>query len=510
MKEYLKQWKILDEHRSSFLQSPRLVHVIDLTRAIFVTRNDYVFGIGDGFVGCIVKNDGKNSKKPRLIEQLSGQEIQSFDCSVYDSYTALTKHGKLFMWGFDTSRLISHSPKLVEGELAQKKVVQVSCCSYYTLALTDQGKVFFVQNASKLRDYKWPKTMTNEIGDCKAVAVACKIDFAFVLLEDGQLYGWSSNVFDEQYDDFGFRLNSYACYPVRLNGFIGRTVRQIACGDEHCIALTDSGQIYSWHLIGNDDFVSGDTPVLVDCHFKKAVKIAALKGRYAAEFDDGTLRSWGESESKSESESESDSFPPPSLCSTDCSSIDEAFAPYMWRTLDLELGPKTAAEKLDLQLDDKKSGDICFRVAKRRFSFGSASFLYSWEQQIWAHKQVLAQSLPYYCEMFNSCWIESEKTDILVEQYDYETFYAFLNYLYTGELVSNINLKCLRELSEYYGYDRLLRICRRRRLRIRRLRRLKRQELLKRQKLMSLSIPARLGYLVFRLKFLLLTCGRAG
>ena len=133
-------------------------------------------------------------------------------------------------------------------------------------------------------------------------------------------------------------------------------------------------------------------------------------------------------------------------CWTELSSTDEAFAPVgTWRTL---VDDPTVAEKMDLKLDNENA-DFCFQVG---------------DHQIWAHKQVLEQSLLYFDVMFQSRWNATKKTDYRV-QYSYGTFKAFLNYIYTKEFGdgekerSTIDWPELRELADYYGHLELLDLC---------------------------------------------------
>ena len=106
---------------------------------------------------------------------------------------------------------------------------------------------------------------------------------------------------------------------------------------------------------------------------------------------------------------------------------------------------KTLAETLGLVLNDRAKANVSFRVD---------------DQQIWAHEQVLKQSSIYFERMFQSHWIEHGKMDLIVKQFDYETFWTFLNYLYTALLGRDFSrFCCLRTLADFYCHDTLRRIC---------------------------------------------------
>ena len=164
--------------------------------------------------------------------------------------------------------------------------------------------------------------------------------------------------------------------------------------------------------------------------------MAAFDHMSAVEFADGTVRAW-------------DSNLYPSNITEriwlEHSSIDEAFAPYrMCRTLVVDrtvpAGPT---------LDDRETANFCFQVGNR---------------QIWAHKQFLAQSLPYFHIMFHPHWEATTKTDSTI-QYSYGAFKAFLNYIYTEEFGDSeeerpsIDLQELCVLADYYGHLDVIKLC---------------------------------------------------
>lgn len=47
-------------------------------------------------------------------------------------------------------------------------------------------------------------------------------------------------------------------------------------------------------------------------------------------------------------------------------------------------------------------------------------------------------SLRYFDTMLQPHWTEHDMTELVVDHSDYDTFYAFLHYLNTGELAPNI------------------------------------------------------------------------
>ena len=440
------------------MQNARLTHVFPKgwdTYVFIVTRDDDVFAIGDDAL-ALGRKDERNPDEPRKIGALCQQKIKSFtEASLGGHFAALSEDGRLFLWGYNGSGQLGDgsydhnpTPKCVKGGLDQKKVVQVACGMSHTMALTEQGQVFFWgQNQSNNRTSEWPERITAAIGDRRAVAVACNVLSSFVLLEDGQLYGWGGNSSGQ----LGIGDLDPPFNPVFIDYFSGKKIKQVVCGYYHYLALTDLGEIFACgyntygQVCGNEiRYYDYKKSVLVAGQFGKALEIAASCYRSAAKFEDGTVRAWGLRDPATSGlrvRLRSESW-------LEFGSIDEAFAPHsMWRTLDWSLVPKTVAEEMNVKLGDQKTADISFQVG---------------DKQIWAHKQVLMKCSVYFDKMFQSHWPESNNTKWMVHySYSYDTFYAFLNYLYTEELMPNINWEDLRILATYYMHYNLQHICRR-------------------------------------------------
>uniref|UniRef100_A0A8C4GN30 non-specific serine/threonine protein kinase n=1 Tax=Dicentrarchus labrax TaxID=13489 RepID=A0A8C4GN30_DICLA len=74
--------------------------------------------------------------------------------------------------------------------------------------------------------------------------VACGADFTACVTDEGQMYMFGS----DYYGCIGVEgeLGMEVLEPVLLEFFEERPVRQVSCGDNHVVVLTQSGDIYSW------------------------------------------------------------------------------------------------------------------------------------------------------------------------------------------------------------------------------------------------------------------------
>ena len=123
----------------------------------------------------------------------------------------VTRDGEVFTWGFGSSGRLGHgdttveqrTPKRVEA-LIGVKAKQVSCGKYHNIVCTEDGKAF-------------------TFGD----------------IEKEQLLLAQS---DEELK---------TTTPTLVQALEGRHITQVQCGDEHTMALTSSGYVFSWCVGSN-------------------------------------------------------------------------------------------------------------------------------------------------------------------------------------------------------------------------------------------------------------------
>jgi len=117
-----------------------------------------------------------------------------------------------------------------------------------------------------------------------------------VLLDDGVVYTWGCN------DDQALGRDADEWLPAPVKGELeGQFVVQVACGASHTVALTESGDVYSWGtyrdaggLIGyNDKEEYKKTPSRLSS-LSNVVQIAAGENHDLALTTNGTVYQWGD------------------------------------------------------------------------------------------------------------------------------------------------------------------------------------------------------------------------
>lgn len=111
-----------------------------------------------------------------------------------------------------------------------------------------------------------------------------------------------SQVFSWGWGDFG-RLghgnSSDVFTPQPIKALQGLKIKQIACGDSHCLAVTIDGQVRSWGRNQNGQLGLGTTedsliPQVVQAFVGISVKMVAAGAEHTAAItEDGELYGWG-------------------------------------------------------------------------------------------------------------------------------------------------------------------------------------------------------------------------
>ena len=77
---------------------------------------------------------------------------------------------------------------------------------------------------------------------CHVIKLACGWDHCLALSSDGVVRSWGSG----QNGKLGRGTEESAAEPMIVSGLLGQRVVHIAAGCEHSIALTENGVLYTW------------------------------------------------------------------------------------------------------------------------------------------------------------------------------------------------------------------------------------------------------------------------
>jgi len=76
----------------------------------------------------------------------------------------------------------------------------------------------------------------------RVVDIACGQQHSLAVTDNGEVYGWGLNVFGQ----LGLGDTKDRLVPAQLTGLKDHFITSVACGSEHSIALTDQGKVFTW------------------------------------------------------------------------------------------------------------------------------------------------------------------------------------------------------------------------------------------------------------------------
>ncbi|PSS26592.1 Ultraviolet-B receptor like [Actinidia chinensis var. chinensis] len=139
-------------------------------------------------------------------------------------------------------------------------------------------------------------TQLSALDDHEIVSVTCGADHTTAFSESCmQVYSWGWGDFGR----LGHGNSSDLFTPQPIKALQGLRIKQIACGDSHCLTVTMEGEVQSWGRNQNGQLGLGTTedspvPQKIDAFQGICVKMVAAGAEHTAAItEDGELYGWG-------------------------------------------------------------------------------------------------------------------------------------------------------------------------------------------------------------------------
>ncbi|XP_058089878.1 ultraviolet-B receptor UVR8 isoform X2 [Magnolia sinica] len=139
-------------------------------------------------------------------------------------------------------------------------------------------------------------TLLTALDGCDIVSITCGADHTAAYSESQmQVFSWGWGDFGR----LGHGNSSDLFTPQPIKALQGLKIKQIACGDSHCLAVTMDGEVQSWGRNQNGQLGLGTTedslvPQKIQAFQGIAVKMIAAGAEHtAAVTEDGDLYGWG-------------------------------------------------------------------------------------------------------------------------------------------------------------------------------------------------------------------------
>lgn len=247
-----------------------------------LTVDGKVFSWGEGDDGKLGHGNRMTLNRPRLIEALKAKRIRDISCGSSHS-AAITSCGELYLWGLGEYGRLGHGdnvtqlrPKVVKALLGQR-IIQVACGSRdaQTLALSDEGLVYswgdgdfgkLGRGGSEGCNIPHNIERLNGLGVCQ---IECGAQFSVALTKSGQVWTWGKG----DYFRLGHGTDQHVRRPQMVEGLRNKKIIHVAVGALHCLAVTDTGQVYAWG--DNDHGQQGNTTTTVN---RKPALVHGMEG----------------------------------------------------------------------------------------------------------------------------------------------------------------------------------------------------------------------------------------
>ncbi|XP_062852314.1 probable E3 ubiquitin-protein ligase HERC3 isoform X3 [Trichomycterus rosablanca] len=244
--------------------------------------------------------------EPRSCSVFDGRGLKEVACGAQHSIF-LMHDGSVYTCGSNSHGQLGHEksgakPELV-GALDAQKIASVACGQAHSLALSEKGQVFAwgggeggqlglgtVEEAVRV-----PR-LIKKLCEHRISQVMCGNQHCIALSKDGQLFTWGQNSSGQLGLGKG-EPNSLS--PQPLKSLSGIPLAQISAGGDHSFALSLSGAVFAWGRNSAGQLgLNDEEDRAVPCHIKflrsqKVVYISCGEEHTAALTKDGGLFTFG-------------------------------------------------------------------------------------------------------------------------------------------------------------------------------------------------------------------------
>ena len=276
------------------------------SHSLALTADGAVWSWGDGGYGQLGHGDQQEQQLPKKIEALAGRRVVAVSAGYFHSL-ATTADGAVWSWGDGDDGQLGHGdeqhqllPKEVEA-FAGQRVAAVSAGGSHSLAITADGAVwswgfgaFGKLGHGDLQDQLLPKTVEAFAGQ-RVIAVSAGCDHNLAITADSAVWSWGCGGNGR----LGHGDRQRQPLPKKVEAFAGQRVAAVSAGDDHSLAITADGAVWSWGnggfgKLGHGDLQGQLLPKKVEALAgQRVVAVSSGREHGLALTADGAVWSWG-------------------------------------------------------------------------------------------------------------------------------------------------------------------------------------------------------------------------
>jgi E3 ubiquitin-protein ligase HERC1 len=217
-----------------------------------LAENGVVYSWGDGDYGKLGHGNCNTHKQPeRITGPFLGKTIKYINAG-YRHSAAVTDDGKLYTWGEGDHGRLGHGDsngRYIPTQVAGlSDVGSVACGSSHTLVVSKDGKTvwsFGSGEHGKLGTGDLGKVYRPQVIEALQSLTIQKVcagtSFSMALTASGEVYTWGSGAI------LGHGSADALYYlPLFVEDLAPHRIIDISAGDNHCLALTDEYEVFAW------------------------------------------------------------------------------------------------------------------------------------------------------------------------------------------------------------------------------------------------------------------------
>ena len=254
---------------------------------LVLTENGKVYSFGLNNYGQLGRGGASNI--PYKVTDQNGKELEGIvkiKAGKNVSY-AIDRFGKIYAWGqgyYGNAREVQEISDKVDG------IIDIS----KSFALSVEGKIYMYSIKAK-DGILTMGSMQEVVADKKAISISEGADHTVFVTEAGTVYGIGNNSFGQLGNGTTISTTNKVVEVCLSETIPLYGVVEAAAGDRYTVALTSSGEIYTWGMNNNNeqgitDEVLVKNPI-VSTRVSSLIGVAAGYGTTTVVKEDGTV--WG-------------------------------------------------------------------------------------------------------------------------------------------------------------------------------------------------------------------------
>eukprot|EP00474_Spongospora_subterranea_P006862 CRZ07320.1 hypothetical protein [Spongospora subterranea] len=238
-----------------------------LSHSLLLSADGVVFSMGDGNNGRLGHKSSTGLTEPHPIQQLQGIKVAYIACGAYHSIAIDgNETGTVYSWGKNDSGQLGlghrndcSSPTVIEA-LSSKPIKMIACGWEHNLAITVQGEALSwgsgyeasrpVLGHGGCTPETIPRTL-DALHDKTLVFVAAGWDHALAITESGELYTWGEGLSGK----LGHGDSANQELPRQVEALALQQIVWVDGGADHSAAISATGQVWTWG--GGSEFQLG-------------------------------------------------------------------------------------------------------------------------------------------------------------------------------------------------------------------------------------------------------------